>query len=113
MVASTNTKTTTENIAENIDKLKTEVPALAKKVREQLVSTVQQSQQLSVDAAQTWVKAASALPTIDLAKVPGIPAVPDLQAATKYTFDVAADLLGAQREYALQLAGTFVPAKTS
>jgi hypothetical protein len=98
---------------ENITNLKTEIPALAQKVREQLVSTVQQSQQLSVDAAQTWVKAVSALPVVDLPKVPGITAVPNVEAATKYTFDVAADLLGAQRDFALQLAGAFVPTKTS
>ena len=41
--------TKTENAAtEN----STEIPAFAQKFREQLVSTVQQSQQLSIDAAQ-------------------------------------------------------------
>ena len=55
----------------------------------------------------------SGLPTLDLPKIPGVPAVPDLAAATKYTFDVAADLLNAQREFALQLTNTLVPAKTA
>ena len=94
----TTTKTTT-----------TEMPDLAQKIREQLVSTVRQGQQLSVDAAQTWVKAVSVLPVPDLSVVPGIPALPGVEAATKYTFDVAADLLTAQREFALQLASVFVP----
>jgi hypothetical protein len=82
---------------------KSEMPDLAQKVREQVISTVQQGQQLSIDAAQTWVKAVSVLPTPDLPTVPGIPAVPSVEAATKYTFGLAADLLNAQREYALQL----------
>jgi len=98
----TTTKTTT-----------TEMPALAQKIREQLVSTVRQGQQLSVDAAQTWVKAVSVLPVPDLPVVPGIPALPGVEAATKYTFDVAADLLTAQREFALQLASVFVPQQSA
>jgi hypothetical protein len=109
MAVTPNTKTTTENITA----LKNGVPALAQKVREQLVSNLQQGQHLTVDAAQTWVKAVSVLPTIDLPKVAGIPVIPDVEAATKYTFDVAADVLSAQREFTLQLASAFVPAKTS
>ena len=102
-------KTASETVAETV----AQIPALAQKSREQLVSNLQQGQQLSIDAAQNWVKAVSALPTLDLPKVPGVPAVPDLEAATKYTFDVAADLLNAQREFALQLTNTLVPAKTA
>ena len=90
----------------------TEVPDFAQKIREQLISTVRQGQQLSVDAAQAWVKAASVLPVPDLPKVPGIPAVPGVQAASKFTFDLAADLLNAQRDFALQLADVLVPAKS-
>ena len=102
-------KTASETVAETV----AQIPALAQKSREQLVSNLQQGQQLSIDAAQNWVKAVSALPTLDLPKVPGVPAVPDLEAATKYTFDVASDLLNAQREFALQLTNTLVPAKTA
>ena len=91
----------------------TEIPALAQKIREQLVSTVCQGQQLSVDAAQTWVKAVSVLPIPDLPAIPGVPALPGVEAATKFTFDLAADLLTAQREFALQLAGVFVPEQSA
>jgi hypothetical protein len=42
-----------------------------------------------------------------------VPAMPDMEAATRYTFDLAADLLNAQRDFALQLTSTFVPAKKS
>jgi hypothetical protein len=88
-----------------------EMPALAQKLREQLVSTVQQSQQLSIDAAQTWVKAVSVIPMMDLPKMTGVPAMPGLDAATRYTFDVAADLLSLQREFALQLTNVLLPQK--
>ena len=100
-----NTKTASENV--------TEMPALAQKLHEQLISTVKQGQQLSIDAAQTWAKAVSVLPAFDLPKIPGVPTMPGVEAATKYTFDVAADLLSAQREFALQLTNALAPAKTS
>jgi hypothetical protein len=92
---------------------KTEMPDLAQKIREQLVSTVQQGQQLSVDAVQTWVKAVSVLPVPDLPAIPGVPAMPGVEAATRYTFYVAADLLNAQRDFALQLANVLVPEKSA
>ncbi len=91
----------------------TEMPALAQKMREQLISTLQQSQQVSIDAAQAWVKAVSVLPAMDLPKMPGIPAMPDMETATLFAFDVAADLLSAQREYALQLTHALSPVQTS
>jgi hypothetical protein len=103
-VATPNAKTANENV---------EIPALAQKFHEQLISTVKQGQQLSVGAAQTWAKAVSVLPAFDLPKIPGIPALPGVEAATKYTFDVAADLLNAQREFALQLTSALTPAKSN
>jgi len=89
-----------------------EVPETAQRIREQMLSTVKQGQQLSIDAAQGWVKAVSVLPVPDLPKIPGIPAMPTLEAASKFTFDVAADLLTAQRDYALQLVNVLAPAKS-
>ena len=100
-----NTKTTHETPVE--------MPAMAEKFREQLVSAVQQSQQLSLDAAHAWVKAVSVLPAVDLPKIPGVPALPGLEAATTYAFDVAGDLLNAQRDFALQLTSALTPAKTA
>lgn len=87
----------------------TDMPALAQKLREQLVSSVRQGQQLSVDAAQTWVKAVSVLPVPDLPVIPGMPVLPGVEAATTFAFDLASDLLAAQREFALQMATVFVP----
>lgn len=97
------TKTTPESAPE--------IPAIVQKLRAQLMSAVQQSQQMSIDAAQTWAKAVAVLPPMDLPKIPGLPAMPGLEAATTYTFDVAADLLNAQRDFALQLTSALTPAK--
>jgi hypothetical protein len=90
----------------------TDIPDFAQKMREQLLSTIRQGQQLSIDAAHAWVKAVSVLPVPDLPKLPGLSVIPDVQTATKYTFDVAADLLNSQRDFALQLAKTFIPVKS-
>lgn len=95
------------------NKTATGTPEIAQKIREQLLSTVTQGQQLSVDAAQAWVKAVSVLPVPDLPVIPGAPAVPGIEAATTFAFDVAADLLNAQRAYALQLVNVFAPAKSA
>jgi hypothetical protein len=89
-----------------------EMTDIAQKFREQLVSSLQQGQKLSVDAAKTWAKAASVLAVPDLPKIPGLPAVPDLETATNYTFDVAADLLNAQRDFALKLTNLVLPVKS-
>jgi hypothetical protein len=102
-VPTATTKTTDSN----------EMPDLAVKIREQLVSTIAQGQKLSIDAAHGWVKAVSVLPIPDLPTVPGVPAVPGVEAATKFTFDFAAELLSGQRDFALQLANVLVPAKSA
>jgi hypothetical protein len=92
---------------------KTDLPDLSQKVREQLLSTVQQGQALTLDAAQTWVKALSVISIPDLPAVPGIPNVPDVAAVTTYTFDVATDLLNAQRDFAVKLAAVIAPVTAS
>ena len=89
------------------------VTDIAEKFREQLVATLQQTQKVSVDAAKGWVKAVSVLAVPDLPTIPGLPATPDLGTATKYVFDVAADLLTAQRDFVLELANVVVPAKAA
>jgi hypothetical protein len=105
-MATTTTKTTPRTETPDISQV-------AQKMREQLLATVQQGQQLSVDAAQTWVKAVSVIPVPDLPAVPGLPTVPGVEAMTSFTFDLAADLLTSQRDFALQLAKVLVPAKSA
>ena len=110
----TATTTTTANNAATSTKVspRTETPDVAQKLREQLLSTVQQSQRMSLDAVQTWVKAVSVLPVPDMPTIHGIAAVPSLEAMTKFTFDVATDLLNAQRDFALALANVLTPDKS-
>jgi hypothetical protein len=89
-----------------------EIAEAALKIREQMLSTIKQGQKLTIDAAQGWVKVVSVLPIPDLPKIPGVPATPTIGAAGKFTLDVAADLLNAQRDYVLQLANVLAPAKS-
>ncbi len=111
-MAAPTTKTASETVTDSVKGFVTGIPAMAQKSREQLVSNLQQGQQFSVDAAQSWVNAMTALPGMDLPKIPGLPAVPDFAAATTFTFDMATDVLNAQRDFALQLGKMFVPAKS-
>jgi hypothetical protein len=90
----------------------TEIPETAKKAREQVLSTVKQGQQLSIDAAQSWVKAVSVISVPDLPKIPGVPSVPNIEVVTKFGFDLAAELLSSQRDFALQLVKILAPAKS-
>jgi hypothetical protein len=91
----------------------TEIPEFVQTVREQLLSAVKQGQQVSIDAAQAWVKALSALPTPDLPTIPGVPNFPGAKAVSKFSFDVASDLLNSQRDFALKLVDVLVPDKTA
>jgi hypothetical protein len=91
----------------------TDVPEVAQKIREQMISTVKQSQQMLLEAAETWVKAFSVLPVADLPTIPGLAALPGAEAVTKFTFDFATDLLKAQREFALQLASVLATDKVA
>ncbi|HTC70799.1 MAG TPA: hypothetical protein VK662_14610 [Acidothermaceae bacterium] len=91
----------------------TELPEIAAQVREQLVSTVKQGQKLTVDAVQAWSKAASALPVPELPQIPGVASLPGVEAITAYTFDLAIELLNAQREFAIQLAVALTPTKAA
>jgi hypothetical protein len=85
---------------------------IARQARDQLVSTIQQGQQVSIEAAQSWVETLSLLPLLPLRqmpKVPGFRAFPmgGVEAMTRFFFDVAADLLNAQREYTLAMVRLF------
>jgi hypothetical protein len=103
--------TATKPVTVTTTKPATEIPAFTQKSREQLVSNLQQGQQLCIDAARTWINAVSALPVMNLPEIAGFPDIPTMQTATKLTFDVAADLLSAQREFAVQLTKVLLPTK--
>ena len=82
-----------------------------KKLNEQLISTVKESQSAVLDAARAFAEALPPVPA-NLTKVPGIAALPDVEAVTSYGFDLAAELLAAQKEFVVSLASTLTPAKS-
>ena len=82
------------------------------KFGEQLVSTVKQTQSLVLDAARAFAGALPPLPS-GLSDNLGFVALPDVQAVTAYSFDLAAELLAAQKDFAVTLVGTFTPEKTA
>lgn len=102
----------TATIAGSPNTATAEIPEAAQRIREHLLSTLKQGQQLSIDAAQGWVKAVSVLPVPDLPRISSVTSIPTIGAASTFTFDVAADLLNAQRDYAMQLVNVLVPAKS-
>jgi hypothetical protein len=82
-----------------------------KKLNEQLISTVKESQSAVLEAARTFADALPAVPS-NLPELPGIVALPDVEAVTSYGFDLAAELLAAQKDFVVSLASTFTPAKS-
>lgn len=109
-MATASTTTTVNNPAKAT--AGTQTSDAAKNIREQMLSTVRQSQEMSLDAAQTWVKVISELPIPKMPAIPGAAAVPSVDAMLMFTFDVAADLLSAQREFAFQIVKIFAPDKS-
>jgi len=88
------------------------MPDAAQKLGEQLVSAVKQSQSLALDAARVVAGAWSSVPS-RLSEMPTVVPMPDAPTVTAYGFDLAAELLAAQKDFALTLATTFTPGKTA
>jgi hypothetical protein len=88
----------------------TDIPDAAQKLGEQLVSAVKQSQSLALDAARTFAGAWTSVPS-SLSESPIAAAL--LPAVTAYGFDLAAELLAAQKDFAVTLATTLTPGKTA
>jgi hypothetical protein len=87
-------------------KTTTEIPEVAVKISEQMISALKQYQQFSLDAAQTWAKVAATFPVAEFPTIPGAPEVPSTAALTTFAFDFTTELLNAQRAFALELVGT-------
>jgi hypothetical protein len=82
----------------------TEIPEMAETVRSQILEGVAQTHKFTVDAAQALAKTTSSIPMPEL---PSFPGMMSPEAATKFTFDFATELLNAQRDFALELAKIF------
>jgi len=82
------------------------------KFGEQWVSAVKQSQSIAVDVARAFAQAVPPTP-LRLYEARTSVGLPDVSALTAYGFDLAAELLAAQKDFAVTLANTFAPAKTA
>jgi hypothetical protein len=90
----------------------TDIPDAVQKLGEQLVSAVKQSHSLALDAARVYAGAWSSVPS-PLSQIPKVAALPDVPTVTAYGFDLAAELLAAQKDFAVTLAATLTPDKTA
>ena len=82
------------------------------KFGEQLVATVKETQGLALDAARRFAGALPSLPT-GLGENRSLVGLPDVPAITAYSFDLAAELLTAQKDFAVALASAFTPENTA
>ena len=89
----------------------TDIPDAVQKLGEQLVSAVKQSQSVTLDAARAYAGAWS-VPS-HLSEIPKVVALPDVPTVTAYGFDLAGELLAAQKDFAVTLATTLTPGKTA
>ena len=96
------------------DKATTKINVLdaTQKVGEQLVGAVKQSQSFALDVARAYAQAWPPVPS-KLSEVPTVVALSDLPAVTAQSFDLAGQLLAAQKDFAVALANTFAPAKSA
>jgi len=90
----------------------TDVLDTTQKFGEQLVSAVKQSQGLALDVARAFAGAWSSVPS-GLPENPIAAALPDVPAITAYSFDLAAELLAAQKDFAVTLTTTLTPGKAA
>src|ERR1700692_152543 len=90
----------------------TDIPDAAQKLGEQLVSAVKQSQSVALDAARGFAGGGASVPS-RLSEIPNVVALPDVPTVTAYGFDLAAELLAAQKDFAVTLATTLTPGKTA
>ena len=102
MTSTSSTKSTT----------KVDILDATQKFGEQWVSAVKQSQSIAVDVARTFVQAVPAAP-LRLSEARAAVGLPDVSALTTYGFDLAAQLLAAQMDFAVTLVGMFAPEKTA
>ena len=81
---------------------------LSAAIREEVVASVKQAQQFTLDAVSTWVdvigKVAPEIPT-----VPFVPARSEVVEGLGTLFEMAEELLESQRKFALDLVGVLVP----
>jgi hypothetical protein len=86
----------------------TDVLDATQQLGEQWVSAVKQGQSVALDVARAFAGAWTSLPS-SLPENPLAGALPDVSAITAYGFDLAAELVAAQKDFAVALATTLTP----
>jgi len=81
---------------------------LSAAVREDVVASVKQAQQFTLDAVSTWVDVMSKLAP-ELPTVPFVPARSEVVEGLGTFFEMAEQLLESQRKFALDMVGVLVP----
>jgi len=83
----------------------TELPGA---VREQVIDSVKQGQEMALGAVQSWVETlGKVVPKIP--SLPFAPAGPEMAEAVAAAFDLAEELLTTQRRFASELVSALVP----
>jgi len=82
----------------------------AAQAREQWLTSVKQSQELALGAAKAFADLTKSVPMPDLGVA--VP-TPVLGEAVTFMYDLAAETLATQRDFALQVADLFKPAATA
>ncbi len=90
----------------------TDVLDATQKLGEQSVSAVKQGQSVALDVARAFAGAWSSVPS-NLPENPLAAALPDVPAITAYSFDLASELLAAQKDFAVALTTTLTPGKSA
>jgi hypothetical protein len=86
----------------------TDVLDTTRQLGERWVSAVKQSQSVALDLTRAFAGAWSSVPS-GLPENPLAAALPDVPAITAYGFDLAAELLAAQKDFAVTLTTTLTP----
>ena len=90
-------------------KSKASATKTAQLIRDEVIASVKQAQQFTLDAVTTWVDVVGKV-TPDLATSPFAPARVDVVEGLGVVFGVAEELLAAQRKFASDLVSVLVPA---
>ena len=78
-------------------------PTVVAVVRVHALRGLNRAQELTLDAADVVLRATKSSPVSDLPTPSKLPGVPSLDAATRFTFDFATEVLNSQRDFALRL----------
>jgi len=81
---------------------------LSSAIRDDVVASVKQAQQLTLDAVTTWVDVITKVAP-ELPSVPFMPARSEVVDGVGTFFEMAEELLQSQRKFAVDLVGVLVP----